>query len=364
MKDNNIIKKYRGTTCLNCNHPLDISDNYCANCGQNNSIKKLSFKDYVNEYFAGVFSYDSRVNLTLFTLLFRPGKITKDYVNGKRMRYANPFRFYLSVSIIFFIIFGFSNNYEGIIESDPDTVKNELTDKELEDLQQDLNELPGNVEVNLDTLIALQNIRDTVTKKSYKTKYITQNKVDSLSFFEATSKRLELYNAFHEETKITSPTVALDSLHHNKTNYNEWLYKKTIDYNFMTENPKIFLNYVLGKMPLIIFFFLPVVALFNWLLYWRRNFNYMEHLVFIFHVQSVFFVLLGLSLLLKEIFNIDFFTPLATLLFLFYLYKAMRNFYEQSRFKTIVKFLIINTIFLILAVIATLITLFASFAIY
>ncbi len=90
----------------------------------------------------------------------------------------------------------------------------------------------------------------------------------------------------------------------------------------------------------------------------------MEHLVFVFHVQSVLFVLLGFSLLLNEIFEIEILTGFASLIFLFYLYKAMRKFYGQRRFKTIVKFLILNVIFLILAVIATLFTLFASFAMF
>lgn len=370
MKKEHSIIKYRGTRCLNCDHPLDVSDNFCANCGQTNSVKKLSFKEYLNEYFAGVFAYDSRINLTLFTLLFKPGIITKDYVSGKRMRYANPFRFYLSVSIIFFIIYGFSNNYDGIVNTEPDNIQKELSEQELQNLKDDLNELPGGTRVNLDSLMALQNIRDTVTKKkSYQDKYISQTELDSisgisLSHLQSITEQSILYYTFYKETNITTVKTALDSLNHKQTSFNQWLYKKTVDLKLINDNPKIFVNYVLGKMPLIIFFFLPIVALFNWLLYWRRNFNYMEHLVFVFHVQSVFFVLLGLSLLLDEIFNIDFFIGLTFFVFLFYLYKAMRNFYEQRRMKTIVKFLIINVIFLILAAIATFFILLASFAIF
>ena len=364
MKEEQSITKYRGTICLNCNHPLDVSDNFCPNCGQTNSVKKLSFDHYINEYFAGFFAYDSRINLTLFTLLFKPGKITKDYVSGKRMRYANPFRFYLSVSIIFFIIFGFSNSYDGMVNTEPQSVSKELSDQEIQDLKKDIDEIPGGTNVNLDSLVALQDIRDTISKKTFKEKLISQSKLDSLSFLNSVSERVDLYNTFQEETKIVSADIAMDSLHHNHTDFNKWLYKKTIDFNLVKDNPKIFVNYVLGKMPLIIFFFLPIVALFIWLLYWRRKFNYMEHLVFVFHVQSVFFVLLGFSYLIDEIFKIGFFRGAAFFIFLFYLYKSMRNFYEQRRFKTIVKFLIINVIFLTLAVIAIIFTLFASFAMF
>jgi len=114
MKNKGSLLRYRGKICLNCEHPLDISDKYCPACGQLNSTKKLSFDDYFSEFFGGIMVYDSRLMLTLRALLFNPGKISKDYIQGKRARYANPFKFYLSASIIFFIIWSFQNSFPGI----------------------------------------------------------------------------------------------------------------------------------------------------------------------------------------------------------------------------------------------------------
>lgn len=87
-------------------------------------------------------------------------------------------------------------------------------------------------------------------------------------------------------------------------------------------------------------------------------------MIFTFHVQTTFFVVMALALLLDIIFDSNNFSGIVILLFLFYLYKAMRKFYRQGRFKTIVKFLFLNVIFFILAVVATIISLIASFAIY
>ena len=111
--------KYRGESCLNCNHKLDKSDRYCPNCSQLNSTRKLHFKDFFFEFFAGIFAYDSRLIRTLKTLAFKPGKITREYIAGRRMHYANPFRFYLSVSIIFFLLWGIIAKIE--------SYKNEIT---------------------------------------------------------------------------------------------------------------------------------------------------------------------------------------------------------------------------------------------
>jgi hypothetical protein len=60
----------------------------------------------------------------------------------------------------------------------------------------------------------------------------------------------------------------------------------------------------------------------------------------------------------------DWALTIANTVFIFYLYKAMRNFYGQGRVKTIVKFILLNFIFFILAGIAAIISILASFAIY
>lgn len=86
--------RYRGDQCLNCGHLLDASDKYCPNCSQANSTKKLTLKDFMDEFFSGLINYDSKLLKTLTALLARPGTITKDYINGKRVTYTNPFDFY------------------------------------------------------------------------------------------------------------------------------------------------------------------------------------------------------------------------------------------------------------------------------
>ncbi|UOY07526.1 DUF3667 domain-containing protein [Muricauda sp. SCSIO 64092] len=83
--------KFRGTECRNCGHILDISDKYCPNCSQANSTKKLILKDFVDEFLSSVINYDSKLLQTLYTMLVKPGTITKDYIRGKRVSYTNPF---------------------------------------------------------------------------------------------------------------------------------------------------------------------------------------------------------------------------------------------------------------------------------
>jgi len=102
----------KGLECLNCGQPFVGNENFCSFCGQKNTIKKLNFGTFVNNLFNGFFSYDSRFWTTFIPLLTKPGKVSKDYIQGKRARFVNPFQLYLNVSIIFFLILGITNKLE------------------------------------------------------------------------------------------------------------------------------------------------------------------------------------------------------------------------------------------------------------
>ncbi|WP_299441646.1 DUF3667 domain-containing protein [uncultured Aquimarina sp.] len=343
------LKKYRGNECLNCGVPLDIIDRYCHNCGQINTTKKLSFKDFFNEFFASMFSYDSRLRHTIVGLLFRPGMISKDYIEGKRIKYANPFRFYLSVSILFFIISGLFIDFDSFI-----TQKNNQN-------QELLN-------VNLSSQAPSKKViaKDSIPEPedTEKPVYFSEIQLDTMGVTDAVQNRWRTYKSHYKKTKQLDASIALDSLHHTKNGYTKYLYRRSIRTKNLNENPMELLKFVFNKLPFIIFFFLPFFALTIWVLYIRRPFNYMEHLVFIFHTQTMFFILMGIAILIDQITKSEAASSIAMLVFLFYLYKAMRKFYQQRRVKTIVKFLLVNVLFFILAGIGSFITIVGSMFIF
>ncbi|HEY5776644.1 MAG TPA: DUF3667 domain-containing protein, partial [Xanthomonadales bacterium] len=47
---------------------------------------------------------DSRFVRTMKPLLFKPGRLTRDYMEGRRFRYAPPMRLYIFSSIVFFLL--------------------------------------------------------------------------------------------------------------------------------------------------------------------------------------------------------------------------------------------------------------------
>lgn len=371
-KKGRFLKKYRGNECLNCGVPLDFIDKYCHNCGQANTTKKLSFSDFFNEFFASIFSYDSRLRHTIVALLFSPGKISKDYIEGKRVRYANPFRFYLSVSIIFFIITGLLTDFGNInYNNNPQEDSNKPPGYEYA-----FQGAPSNFTALKQEIDSLNNVSNTQHKDSlyttrttsYRDFYYSENELKNASFFDNLNKRHELYKNYFSDTKIKNPNKALDSLQHDKSRYHKWIYDKSVQSTDLEGSLQGAISFFLAKLPFIIFFMLPIFALAIWLLYIRRNFTYMEHLVFLFHTQTMFFVLLTLGILIDSIIATNSedspMIGISILVFLIYLFLAMRKFYNQGRLKTLVKFLILNQIFTILAVLGLTFGFVVSFALY
>ncbi|MEW7279983.1 DUF3667 domain-containing protein [Aquimarina sp. 2201CG1-2-11] len=354
MKDQErFLKKYRGNECLNCGVPLDIIDKYCHNCGQANTTKRLSFKDFFSEFFASIFSYDSKLRHTVVALLFKPGKISKEYIEGKRIKYSNPFRFYLSVSIIFFIINGMFIDF--------DYMSNQLNTKEANTLKKEIKTTSNNEINNSEESIFTPYL---TSKENTSPVYYSESQLDTMSGFEDFNNRLKTYTRYYKKTNELSPETALDNLGHEKNWYNKYLYKRSLKTYKLSDNPIALFEFVFNKLPFIIFFFLPFFAIVLWIFYFRRSFTYMEHLIFTFHTQTMFFFLIGISYLIDEILGNETAFHIAIVTFLIYLFIAMRKFYQQNNGKTFFKFIFINLSFIILAGIGSVLILVGSIFIF
>jgi hypothetical protein len=93
--------------CLNCGAVL--TGRYCANCGQVADVHVPSTGELVHEALEGITHSDSRLWSTLYLLWFKPGKLTQEFVAGRRAAYLPPFRLYLVLSILFFLTASVSN---------------------------------------------------------------------------------------------------------------------------------------------------------------------------------------------------------------------------------------------------------------
>lgn len=91
-----------GTPCANCQTPL--IGTYCHGCGQlaedfHKSVWKLG-----REALESFFHLDGRLARTIPRLLWRPGRLTRDYIDGKRAFQVPPLRMFLVVLLLTFLV--------------------------------------------------------------------------------------------------------------------------------------------------------------------------------------------------------------------------------------------------------------------
>ncbi|HWW11868.1 MAG TPA: DUF3667 domain-containing protein [Brevundimonas sp.] len=91
-----------GTPCANCETPL--MGPHCHECGQlaedfHKSIWKLTV-----EAVESLLHLDGRLFSTLPDLLRRPGKLTREYLEGKRASQVAPFRMFLVILLVAFFV--------------------------------------------------------------------------------------------------------------------------------------------------------------------------------------------------------------------------------------------------------------------
>ena len=297
---------YENLVCKNCG--THFNGKFCPECGQSvkDYDKPLSFFFY---NFAGdFFAFDTRFFTTLADLIIRPGFLSKEFFEGRRVRYAPPLRIFVFVSFILFVLLNIYINrglkealdYVGSVPSITDT----------------LNTSPINV-------------IDSTGEKDIKID------LDLGSFQDAEKLHAGLFylNQYLEERlKVEKdPEVQL----------------KLKEYIRIIHSPDQAMAKILQYLSWAFFLLLPIFALLLNLFYIRRNHNYLRHLVFSIHIHSFIFIIITFLIALYLLINRDlqFISTIVFLIIPFYLVVAMRKFYGQHWGKVILKFIGISFVY-------------------
>lgn len=102
--------------CKNCNAAL--LGPFCVNCSQAADVHVPSTLELLHEMLEGLTHSDSRLWRTLKLLWFKPGMLTQEFVAGRRVAYLPPFRLYLILSIVFFLIASFVHPSGQLVQFD------------------------------------------------------------------------------------------------------------------------------------------------------------------------------------------------------------------------------------------------------
>ena len=279
--------------CLNCGARL--GGQYCGTCGQRSLSRLISIWQLLAEAFGDLFEMDSRLWRTLRPLLVRPGQLTRDYLLGRRARYMPPFRRYLVLSLIFFVVAFF-------------------------DPRDDLGLLFEPVPPD-----AVSEAPDTALGADDKT----------------------------FELSVTDPEAKCDIDSDEFSDWPDWFKRRltpdrleAVCNRVLADNGATFLDLLIDNIPVALIVLMPLMALVLKVLYPLSRRYFVEHLLFIVHFHAFFFLILTLQILFSRTMGLlgapDGASALvivaASLYIPVYLYMALRRVYAQRHIFTIIKY--------------------------
>jgi len=341
--------------CKNCN--IEIVDSYCSNCGQKYRERKETLRDLLYEFMGSFTNFDSKFFRTLIPLLFRPGKLTMQYMEGKHASQIHPIRLYLFSSFLYFLFFLGCAETPGTISSSRQSADRKEVSESWENSTTNDNKGEGIVVGPLSIRNKTKGSNVTVVSDEDSTLKLSITGVEGLDSLINADVKPDEYLAIQQLKSPDEQDGFLKRyiIHHSLKLY----YKGKEDGKGLIT--KIFES-VINNVPKMLFVLLPLFALLLKLLYLRhKKFNYVDHAVLGLHFFSLVFILLLISqFVLDKIFNTEIFTTTAVIWFSIYFLIAMRRIFKQKFFKTFVKFTLLGFSFFILLISAFVITVFIS----
>ncbi len=273
---------------------------------------------------------DSRIWRTLLALLLKPGKLTNEFIAGRRTFYLPPFRLYLVLSLIFFLLPSIGGPNDLVIDGPSGTSAQgkDAVKEAMRDLKAELDTAKG----------------------------APAGQAAERAPATGESKPADPEPAAPDAPAIPGPNTLFEGQDCSDVNIDifgsrsDWLKPRLVQAceRLKKVSAREFGRALRNNLPKMMFIFLPLIALVNLVLYAFRRRTYVEHLLFYVHYHAFAFLLITLQItvtaLLKWM-HVPFIPGLLTFaayVYLFvYLFKAMRAVYRQSRTMTTLKYLVV-----------------------
>jgi len=338
-------------TCLNCG--TTFGGQYCGKCGQRAHSRLISIWELIRDAFGDLFELDSRLWQTLLPLVIRPGQLTRDYLLGRRARFMPPFRTYLVLSVVFFLIAFFDPREElGLLfepRAEPTEQAAEFDQHAAEIREGVLQEL-----AEQDIIVGGEELPESLQDED-----------------DGGSVNLKLTDG---ESDFDCDVSDIES-----ADIPQWLSRRVTPERLQimcervrADDGRALLDKLLDNVPAALFILLPLMALVLRVLYPLSKRYYVEHLLFVVHYHAFFFLILTLQILFARFGSLVGIPEKATDIALFgaslyipvYLFRAMQRVYGQGTFITTLKFIfLVMSYFIGFGLMFAFAALFAAFSI-
>ena len=299
--------------CLNCG--TELIGSHCHACGQKAHLHR-TIAAFMHDLLHGALHFEGKIWRTLPKLMFKPGELTRRYVEGERAHFVSPMALFLFVIFLMFAVFqlaGLSAPAEFNTESQVANM-DEVRENARKELQAAVTEAeeqePGGAQT-AETERRIAEARDTIEE------------LDSIARFEIA-----------EDSEITLTGIAA---------IDEGIIAK------WRKNPSLMFYKLQTNFYKFSWLLIPLSTPFVWLLFaWHRKFKAYDHAIFVTYSLS-FVTLLILATTLAGLAGTPpvLLTLALTVVPMLHLYKQLRGAYGISRFSALWR-LCVLTIFILI----------------
>lgn len=326
--------------CLNCGHLVE--ERFCPHCGQENTEPRQPFYFLFTHFIEDFTHYDGQFWKTIKYLLFQPGKLTKEYLSGKRQIYVAPVKLYIFVSFITFFVptlFPQSENIDDeatekhSIQKEKEQ-KKELTAKIIDSVKSGMlaEGYNKNDSIVHKSISKIKKIEDLIDKKE-----VLSSEKDQFAILGATS--MKQYDSLSKKGggNYKSLRPFAKKIFHLQ---DRGLKRKEIIGRFV--------DTFIHSFPKALFIYLPIFAFFLWVFHNKKKWWYFDHGIFTLHYFSFLLLTTLIFILTNHLTAIlPNYTPIKIIFGLFYcalffytsayFFIAHHRLYENSKRKSILK---------------------------
>lgn len=260
--------------CQNCGAPL--AGPYCAQCGQHDVDYHRSFGHLTEDLLENLFHFEGKFFVSVAWLLAKPGRLTNEFNAGRRQSQLHPLRFYIFVSVLFFLGVTLLNHGHLL----PYNLK--WADQEIQsNIRRSLQHGP-------DRGPATAVLQNNETDRRFKVR--SQGWVDGTAVIDVIGQAQEKEKAA-AETKAAGPADTrgpVTSVQIDQSKEMGRMLAKKLSSGELTLSG--FTAELEHRAPTLLFLGVPVFALLLKVAYFRSRRYYIEHLIFSLHLHTWVFL--------------------------------------------------------------------------
>lgn len=282
----------REKSCLNCG--TELAGDYCHACGQRAHVHR-TLHAFWHDLLHGVLHFEGKIWHTLPLLAWRPGELTRRYIDGERAKFVSPMALFLFSVFLMFAVASFSGGLSPRIDPNASA------------------EMKKSIAANERQIAALQRERDAAVRSGGATAKLDE-RISDLQTDLAVMRGVQAGEIERiAKTQVKAPDWLIGPIQKAAKNPDLLFYKlKTNAYKFS-------------------WMLIPLSVPFLWLLFpFSRQFRLYDHTVFVTYSLS-FMTLLVVTAVLIGLAGLGQIAGFAMLIPPFHIYRQLKGTYGLSR---------------------------------